>query len=397
MGISVNVSMTPPAAEVESRNTGKTTEDAAAAGGFEALFAALVAPASVTVDATTDTANTASVTDTAVPLQDNSPAADLPGLAMGSEELDADFLLRVSEQRLQDIGKEIEDPADSTLADVLRADQAPGMLPSEAIAAIPLSSGAPVSPTATSTLVESLRTSRPGNDSAGTDAAPLATTTADASDRADVPAATRAPRNDPAALHAPIEEMPVVAMAKPMPDALERQGGTSMAAIGDAMPPQGMASHANTPLQMAREIEIKLPPSNPVWREAFTSQVNLLIGERVQAAEMRVHPPELGPVDIRISVADQQTSIAFTAAHEDTRRAIEDALPRLREVLEESGVQLGKTSVEGERTQHEDQGNRSTAPGRHLPENHDNDDADTGAIARTASIRAPLGLIDTFA
>lgn len=166
------------------------------------------------------------------------------------------------------------------------------------------------------------------------------------------------------------------------------------AITGDAGQSPVITPQASAPVPVPRGLELKVPPSSPVWREAFSSQVNLLIGERVQSAQMRLHPPELGPVDIRISITEQQTTIAFTAAHEDTRRAIEDAMPRLREVLAESGVQLGHTSVEGERTQDDGRGNHAASTGLHLPE----DEApDAGGLALTATLRTPRGLIDTFA
>lgn len=146
-----------------------------------------------------------------------------------------------------------------------------------------------------------------------------------------------------------------------------------------------------------REIELRAHPSSPVWREGFAAQVSVLVGERVQSAQMRVHPPELGPVDIRIVTMDQQTSIVFSAAHEDTRRAIEDAMPRLREVLAESGVNVDSASVNSDhpkedfhRQAHADarRGAGHAQPGKP-------DDSEPAAVA--APLRLREGLIDTFA
>ncbi len=144
----------------------------------------------------------------------------------------------------------------------------------------------------------------------------------------------------------------------------------------------------------ARELELRAHPSSPVWREGFAAQVNVLVGERVQSAEMRVHPPELGPIEIRIVTVDQQTNIVFTASHEDTRRAIEDAMPRLREVLAESGVNLDSTSVNSDRP------SGDTHRQAHSDAGRTSSQAEPG-VTETQIAMAPQrrleGLIDTFA
>ncbi len=150
----------------------------------------------------------------------------------------------------------------------------------------------------------------------------------------------------------------------------------------------------STTLSVIRELEIRAHPASPVWREALSAQVSVLIGQRVQSAEMRVHPPELGPVEIRIFTVDQQTSIVFTAAHEDTRRAIEDALPRLREVLLESGVNLESTSVNRERSSGD---SHREAHGGARRDALEQDDKAEDSPTNMTSPRRLEGLIDTFA
>ena len=170
-------------------------------------------------------------------------------------------------------------------------------------------------------------------------------------------------------------------------------------AVGETAPIGQFESAAHgamlsTSVPVIRELELKAHPASPVWREAFSAQVSVLIGERVQSAEKRVNPPELGPVEIRIFTVDQHTSIVFTAAHEETRRAIEDALPRLREVLQESGVNLDSTTVNRERSSGDSHREGHGNAGRAASET---DDKAEDPQANMASPRRSEGLIDTFA
>lgn len=81
------------------------------------------------------------------------------------------------------------------------------------------------------------------------------------------------------------------------------------------------------------------------WREEFASGVHVLATQRVSSAELRVHPEELGPVLVSIKIEAGEANITCAAQHSDTRHAMEAALPRLRELLEASGISVGSASV----------------------------------------------------
>jgi flagellar hook-length control protein FliK len=71
----------------------------------------------------------------------------------------------------------------------------------------------------------------------------------------------------------------------------------------------------------------------------------MLAGVQTRTAEIRLTPAELGPLRVQISVDDGQANVAFQAHSAVTREAIEQALPRLREMLAESGLSLGQADV----------------------------------------------------
>jgi len=64
-----------------------------------------------------------------------------------------------------------------------------------------------------------------------------------------------------------------------------------------------------------------------------------------QIGSLQVSPAELGPIDVRIAVHGDQASVWFGAAHADTRAALEQALPRLKQLFASQGLALADMGV----------------------------------------------------
>lgn len=90
----------------------------------------------------------------------------------------------------------------------------------------------------------------------------------------------------------------------------------------------------------------------PVGSAAFTDELSqrvvVFAGQKVQRAEISVTPADLGPIAVSIEVRGQEATLAFAASSHATRAAIEDALPRLRDMLSAQGLQLAGTHVGSE-------------------------------------------------
>ncbi len=77
----------------------------------------------------------------------------------------------------------------------------------------------------------------------------------------------------------------------------------------------------------------------------FAAEVAVLGAAGIERAEIRLQPPELGPVRIELSLSGESTRVAFSAAQPETRLAIEQSLPILKDLLAERGLLLGNASV----------------------------------------------------
>ncbi len=86
-------------------------------------------------------------------------------------------------------------------------------------------------------------------------------------------------------------------------------------------------------------------PGSPDWSNQMTQKVSMMLQGGIQKAEIKLNPAHLGPMEIKLSMSDDRASISFIAQHAPVRDAIEQAMPRLREMLEEQGLGLGDVDV----------------------------------------------------
>jgi flagellar hook-length control protein FliK len=91
---------------------------------------------------------------------------------------------------------------------------------------------------------------------------------------------------------------------------------------------------------------ITVPVQDPRFADAFSERVTWLVREGMQGAELTLNPQELGPIRIELALDGDAASIGVIAANPETRGAIEQALPRLREMLSAQGLQLGGTMID---------------------------------------------------
>jgi flagellar hook-length control protein FliK len=144
---------------------------------------------------------------------------------------------------------------------------------------------------------------------------------------------------------------------------------------------------------------ISTPVGAEGWDQALGQRVVWMVAQRNPTAEIHVNPPNLGPLSVTVNVDNNTANATFVAAHAATRDAINEALPRLKEMLADSGIALGQVTVNAESFSH---GGGSGAQQAYVPREH----GVSGAAAPSAAgplvspvktSSAPIGLVDTFA
>lgn len=98
------------------------------------------------------------------------------------------------------------------------------------------------------------------------------------------------------------------------------------------------------------------------WDNQISQRIVYMVGKE-QAATLTLNPPDLGPVQIVLNVSNDQASVAFSADQLEVRQALENALPRLREMMSESGIALNNATVDAGARQQQQDGERRTPGG----------------------------------
>ena len=148
----------------------------------------------------------------------------------------------------------------------------------------------------------------------------------------------------------------------------------------------------------AAQLQVDTPVGGPGWGTEMGQKVVWMVNEKQQIAELHVNPPNLGPLDIKLTIDDHQTTAVFTSPHSSVREALESALPRLREVLAESGIMLGNASVTADTPQ--DGSAFSQPPARNASAFRGDAQGDSSAAHLTpgaAVTSRGRGLVDLFA
>ncbi|MCF8580737.1 flagellar hook length control protein FliK [Enterobacter ludwigii] len=84
------------------------------------------------------------------------------------------------------------------------------------------------------------------------------------------------------------------------------------------------------------------------WQQSLSQHITLFTKQGQQTAELRLHPEDLGQVQISLKLDDNQAQLQMVSAHSHVRAALEAALPVLRTSLAENGIQLAQSSVSSE-------------------------------------------------
>jgi len=86
----------------------------------------------------------------------------------------------------------------------------------------------------------------------------------------------------------------------------------------------------------------------PEGQQQLTEKVHWMVNSRNISAEIRLDPPDLGGMNIKVNLSGDSASVSFVVQSQQAREALDQATPRLREMLEEQGIELGQSSVEQE-------------------------------------------------
>lgn len=115
--------------------------------------------------------------------------------------------------------------------------------------------------------------------------------------------------------------------------------------LAGASPMTGAPAGAAHAVPATPTVVLNTPFGQADWDQALGERIQWLASQKGQGAQVKLNPANLGPMEVRIQMQNDQASIQFTSHHAVVREALEAALPRLRDMFEASGVQLVNVDV----------------------------------------------------
>ncbi len=164
------------------------------------------------------------------------------------------------------------------------------------------------------------------------------------------------------------------------------------AAVSAFQAHMSVGSHFQTNAADTNANRLESPVGSAAFNDELGDKVTWLANQGIQSASLQISPEHLGPVNVHISVQDGSASVSFNAAHADTRAALEQALPRLREMFATHGLTLSDANVSHQSPRGQSQKQSISAIGS---VDGVSDDATSSTVPAVVGTR--LGLLDTYA
>jgi len=173
---------------------------------------------------------------------------------------------------------------------------------------------------------------------------------------------------------------------------------TLISAVESAVMPNILTSNISAYIPQT----ITTPLGQSGWADEFSQKIIWMSTQQNQIAELHLNPPDLGPLNVVMKISDNQVTVQFTSPHSAVRDAVENALPKLREILADNNIMLGNATVSdqpprdrsGEGFTNQGSG---TAAQRETPYNATDSNGLLPTTAQSLPARRHNGMLDIFA
>ena len=137
----------------------------------------------------------------------------------------------------------------------------------------------------------------------------------------------------------------------------------------------------------------------PEGQQQLNEKIRWMVNARNTMAEIRLDPPELGSMQVRVNVSGDAASVSFVVQSQQAKDALADAMPRLKEMLAEQGLELGDAEVRKDNSSQSGESGQQLAGSGNGQQNGDemSDGADDTHVVEQAVTRQAKGGIDYYA
>jgi len=100
------------------------------------------------------------------------------------------------------------------------------------------------------------------------------------------------------------------------------------------------------------------------FADAVKDKVMVMINQKIQQVEIQLDPPEMGNIHVRVNLQNEQAAVQFVVQNQQAKEALEQNMGKLRDMLAESGVDVGEANIE-QREAKEQNGNGFDSQSNH--------------------------------
>ncbi|MBO9491735.1 flagellar hook-length control protein FliK [Endozoicomonas sp. G2_1] len=112
-------------------------------------------------------------------------------------------------------------------------------------------------------------------------------------------------------------------------------------------------------VQVQKKQAAQLTETINIYRKDFSAQlkdkVMVMVSQKLQQVDIQLDPPELGNVQVRVNLQNEQAAVSFVVQNQQAKEALEQNINRLKDMLAGSGVDVGDANIEQRDQQSQEQ------------------------------------------
>ena len=145
-------------------------------------------------------------------------------------------------------------------------------------------------------------------------------------------------------------------------------------------------------IQQQAALDKPMPLNQPQGQQQLAEKIRWMVNGRQSMAEIRLDPPEMGSMQIRLNVSGDSASVSFVVQSQHAKEMLADAMPRLRDMFSEQGIDLGESFVSQQQTGEQGEQQSGGQSGGGFDDNVPED----AKMNETRVVRQANGLIDDY-
>ena len=149
--------------------------------------------------------------------------------------------------------------------------------------------------------------------------------------------------------------------------------------------------------QLGAQLDKAINIAKPEGHQQLAEKVRWMVNAKQLVADIRLDPAELGSMQVKVSVSGESATVNFVVQSHHARDALENATPKLRELLGQQGIELGQSSVRQDQGEQGGEEGKSLSKGDSGIDSQDaGDEQDNENVIQQPIVNGALGGIDYF-